>query len=40
MKIELSRVKKLLDEEIKRRDTIEELSYEKPDPLMVAKRYR
>ncbi|NPA28391.1 MAG: TIGR02757 family protein [Epsilonproteobacteria bacterium] len=32
-------IKELLEKEIKKRDTKEELSYDKPDPLIVAKRY-
>ncbi len=32
-------VKELLDKEVLTRDTVYELSYEKPDPLMIAKRY-
>jgi uncharacterized protein (TIGR02757 family) len=32
-------VKELLDAEILKRDSAHELSYDKPDPLMVAKRY-
>ncbi|BAF69964.1 TIGR02757 family protein [Nitratiruptor sp. SB155-2] len=33
-------LKKLLDEEYKKRDTAKELSYEKPDPLLIASRYK
>ncbi len=32
-------IKELLDKELQFRDSKEELSYDKPDPLMVAKRY-
>lgn len=32
-------IKKLLDQEVASRNTYEELSYERPDPLMVARRY-
>ena len=32
-------IKKLLDNEIKKRDTITELSFDRPDPLLIAKRY-
>jgi uncharacterized protein (TIGR02757 family) len=35
----LQNIKELLDKEILNRDTAYELSYDKPDPLMVAKRY-
>ncbi len=35
----LNRIKKELEEELKNRDNSLELSYNKPDPLMVAKRY-
>ena len=35
----LEEIKKLLDKEIENRDRACELSYDKPDPLMVAKRY-
>jgi uncharacterized protein (TIGR02757 family) len=35
----LQQIKKLLDKELDFRNTSTELSYEKPDPLMVAKRY-
>jgi uncharacterized protein (TIGR02757 family) len=35
----LDKTKKLLDNEILARNTIIELTYDKPDPLMVAKRY-
>jgi uncharacterized protein (TIGR02757 family) len=35
----LEEIKKLLDKELKFRNSKEELSYEKPDPLLVAKRY-
>jgi len=32
-------IKKLLDEEVKKRDNLEELSLDKPDPLIIAKKY-
>ena len=32
-------LKKLLEKEVKNRDTCEELSIEKPDPLLIAKKY-
>ncbi|MEA3498808.1 MAG: TIGR02757 family protein [Campylobacterota bacterium] len=32
-------IKKLLDEEVNKRDSLEELSFDKPDPLIIAKRY-
>ena len=35
----MQNIKELLDKEIAKRDTKFELSYDKPDPLMVAKRY-
>ncbi len=35
----LEHIKKRLEEELKSRDNSYELSYDKPDPLMVAKRY-
>jgi uncharacterized protein (TIGR02757 family) len=36
----LSEVKRLLDAEIEKRNTDTELSYERPDPLLVASRYK
>ena len=36
----MDNIKQLLDKELKYRDTIVELSYDKPDPLMVAKKYQ
>lgn len=39
MKIEDKKIKELLDNEVKNRNTSEELSYDKPDPLLVASRY-
>jgi uncharacterized protein (TIGR02757 family) len=36
----LSKVKALLDEEVEKRNNLTELSYEKPDPLLVASKYR
>lgn len=35
----MSKLKKLLDAEVAKRNLYEELSYEKPDPLLVARRY-
>jgi len=35
----LQDIKKRLEEELANRDNLEELSYDKPDPLMVAQRY-
>jgi hypothetical protein len=32
-------IKLLLDKEVKKRDNLKELSLNKPDPLMVAKKY-
>ena len=32
-------IKKLLDEEVKKRDNLKELSLDKPDPLIIAKKY-
>jgi len=32
-------LKALLDREVQRRNTLDELSYEKPDPLLIASRY-
>ncbi len=36
----LSEVKKLLDKEVSQRNTLEELSCDKPDPLFVASKYK
>jgi hypothetical protein len=33
-------IKALLDEEVCSRNSIDELSYDKPDPLLVASRYK
>ncbi|WP_200762175.1 TIGR02757 family protein [Nitrosophilus alvini] len=33
-------IKKLLDEEVKKRDNFFEISYENPDPILVARRYK
>jgi len=38
--MKLSEIKRLLDREAARRDRAGELSYERPDPLLVASRYR
>lgn len=40
MKQKLTRLQKLLDKEVLLRNDSAELSYEKPDPLLVASRYR
>jgi uncharacterized protein (TIGR02757 family) len=34
------KIKELLEKEVKSRNSIEELSYDKPDPLLIAKRYK
>ncbi len=36
----MQNIKKILEKELEQRNRADELSYEKPDPLMVAKRYR
>ncbi len=36
----LSEIKNLLDKEVQERNTIFELSYEKPDPLLIASKYQ
>jgi len=36
----LNKIKELLEKEVKNRDKIDELSYDKPDPLLIAKRYK
>jgi uncharacterized protein (TIGR02757 family) len=36
----LSEVKQLLDAEVSRRNSLTELSYEKPDPLLIASKYQ
>jgi len=36
----MNKIKKLLEDELKKRDTAFELSYDKPDPLLIAKRYK
>ena len=36
----LSKIKALLDREVEARNTITELTYDKPDPLFIAKRYQ
>ncbi len=33
-------IKELLDREVKSRDRYSEISYSKPDPLLVARRYK
>jgi len=38
--LKLSDVKQLLDEEVQKRNNISELSYEKPDPLLIASKYQ
>ena len=38
--LKLSEVKMLLDQEVAKRNTISELSYEKPDPLLIASKYQ
>ncbi|KYJ87576.1 TIGR02757 family protein [Sulfurovum riftiae] len=38
--MKLSEVKALLDAEVEKRNDISELSYDRPDPLLVASRYR
>ena len=38
--MKLSDVKQLLDEEVQKRNNISELSYEKPDPLLIASKYQ
>jgi uncharacterized protein (TIGR02757 family) len=35
----MNKIKKLLEDELKKRNTAFELSYDKPDPLLVAKRF-
>lgn len=35
----MQNIKQLLDEEVKKRDTISELTFDKPDPLIIAKKY-
>jgi len=35
----MDKIKQLLEDEVKKRDSIEELSLDKPDPLMIAKQY-
>ncbi len=37
---EIDRLKVMLDREVEQRNDIDELSYDKPDPLLVASRYR
>ncbi len=36
----MDKIKELLEKELKKRDRIDELSLDRPDPLMVAKRYK
>ena len=36
----MNKIKELLDKEVQQRDKIGELSYDRPDPLLIAKRYR
>ena len=36
----LQDIKNLLDKEVKARNNISELSYEKPDPLLIASQYK
>ena len=38
--LKLSNVKQLLDKEVQKRNNILELSYEKPDPLLIASKYQ
>jgi len=38
--MKLSEVKALLDKEVSQRNTLEELSYDRPDPLLVASKYK
>ncbi|MDD3591640.1 MAG: TIGR02757 family protein [Sulfurovum sp.] len=38
--MKLSEIKHLLDNEVKARDSISELCYEKPDPLFIAQKYQ
>jgi len=38
--VKLSDVKMLLDAEVKKRNTLSELSLEKPDPLFIASQYK
>lgn len=38
--MQFQEIKKLLDKEVEARNTIAELSYDKPDPLFIARRYR
>ncbi len=33
-------IKELLDKEVVKRDTLDELSFDKPDPLMIARKYK
>ena len=37
--MKLQKIKKLLDQEVQIRNSLSELSYDKPDPLFIAKRY-
>ncbi len=36
----MNKIKEMLDKEVKARDTIDELSYNKPDPLLIASKYK
>lgn len=38
--MKLSDIKKLLDREVQARNTLTELTYDKPDPLFIAKRHQ
>ena len=38
--MKLQNIKKLLDEEVETRNNSEELSYDKPDPLFIARKYK
>jgi len=36
----MDKIKQILDQEVKNRDSATELSYDKPDPLLIASKYR
>jgi len=36
----MNKIKQILDQEVKNRDSTTELSYDKPDPLLIASKYR
>jgi uncharacterized protein (TIGR02757 family) len=36
----MTKIQKMLEEEVKSRDTLNELSYDRPDPLLIASKYK